>query len=430
MFYGKQNIALRGHRHEKTGNILNQNSDFIENDGNFRALLRFRIESGDSDLNDHLQNSNKNATFISAVTQNDIIQCCGDIIIKKIVENVKKAKYFSILADETTDTSHVEQLSFSIRYVDFDSKTIREDFIKFLKVVDLNGEALGKTISELLEQLGLSLTNLRGQGYDGAANMSGKFKGTQAYISKHKPLATYVHCYSHCLNLVLVKACSVQPVRNTIGIVEEVINFIRDSPKRLEIFKSKNKKHCPNLNSDILLKLCATRWVEHHEAFIRFNQMLPAIVSFLEYMIESSDGQVLTKVNGLYNSILRFDFVLTLQIIINTMNITLPLSRKLQTPTFDISEAQTLIQSALTVLTNQRNENEFKDIFKKSEDLANKFNIEVKISRIANKQRNRLNISSESNTPENYYRVSVYYPYLDALLTEIKYRFEKKIVTF
>ncbi|XP_025194212.1 52 kDa repressor of the inhibitor of the protein kinase-like [Melanaphis sacchari] len=280
-------------------------------------------------------------------------------------------------------------------------KTIREDFIKFLKVVDLSGEALGKTISELLEQSGLSLTNLRGQSYDGAANMSGKFKGTQAYISKHQPLATYVHCYSHCLNLVLVKAYSVQPVRNTIGIVEEVINFIRDSPKRLDIFKSKNKKHCPNLNSDILIKLCAPRWVEHHEAFIRLNLMLPAIISFFEYMIECSDGQVLTKVNGLYNSILRFDFLLTLQIIINTMNITLPLSRELQTSTFDISEAQTLIQSALTVLTNQRNENDLKDIFKKSEDLANRFNIEVKISRIANKQRNRLNISSESNTPEN-----------------------------
>lgn len=133
-------------------------------------------------------------------------------------------------------------MSISIRYVDFDSKAIREDFVKFLKVIDLSGEALGKTITEVIEHIGLSLTNLRGQGYDGAANMSGKFKGTQAYILKYQPLATYIHCYSHCLNLVLVKACSVQPVRNTIGIVKEVTNFIRDSPKRIEIFKSKNKK--------------------------------------------------------------------------------------------------------------------------------------------------------------------------------------------
>ncbi|KAE9543274.1 hypothetical protein AGLY_003185 [Aphis glycines] len=332
-----------------------------------------------------------------------------DILGQQIIK--KKATYFSILADETTDTSHVEQLSINIRYVESDSKTIREDFVKFLKVIDLSGEALGKTITELIKQIGLSLMNLRGQGYDGAANMSGKFKGTQAYILKQQLLTTYVHWYSHCLNLVLVKACSVQPV---------------DSPKIIEIFKNENIKHCPNLNSDMLLKLCTTRCVEHHEAFIRFNEMLPDIVSFLEYLIENSDRQILTKINGLYNSILKFDFLLTLQIIIDTMSCTLPLSRKLQSPTFDISEAQSLILSALTVLINQRNENDLKDIFKKSEDMANKFNIEVNISRIANKQRNRLNISSESNTPESYYRISVYYPYLDSLLSEIKYRFETK----
>jgi hypothetical protein len=33
--------------------------------------------------------------------------------------------------------------------------------------------------------------------------------------------------------------------------------------------------------------------------------MLPAILSFLEYMIESSDGQVLTETDGLYNSIVN-----------------------------------------------------------------------------------------------------------------------------
>lgn len=53
-------------------------------------------------------------------------------------------------------------------------------------------------------------------------------------------------------------------MRNTIRIVEEVTNFIRHSPKRLEMFNSKLKKHCPTLNSNILLKLCTIRWVEHH----------------------------------------------------------------------------------------------------------------------------------------------------------------------
>lgn len=95
------------------------------------------------------------------------------------------------------------------------------------------------------------------------------------------------------------------------------------------------------------------------------------------------------------------------------MNCTLPLSRKLQSLTFDISEAQNLIISALTALENQLIESSFIDIFKKVKDFANKFKIVVKIPRIANKQHYRFNISSESNIPESYYRVFVYNPCLD-----------------
>lgn len=47
---GRQEISLRGHR--DSGPILSEVSN--HNDGNFRALLRFRVDSGDNTLNDHL----------------------------------------------------------------------------------------------------------------------------------------------------------------------------------------------------------------------------------------------------------------------------------------------------------------------------------------------------------------------------------------
>jgi len=53
-------------------------------------------------------------------------------------------------------------------------------------------------------------------------------------------------------------------------------------------------------------------------------------------------------------------------------------------------------------LKNQRNENDFRDIFKKAKKFANKFNINVKIPRIANKQCNRTNIPTQSNSSESY----------------------------
>ncbi|XP_025406422.1 uncharacterized protein LOC112680531 isoform X1 [Sipha flava] len=44
-------------------------------------------------------------------------------------------------------------------------------------------------------------------GYDGGANMSGKYRGVQARILNLQPKAIYTHCASHRLNLTLIKAC-------------------------------------------------------------------------------------------------------------------------------------------------------------------------------------------------------------------------------
>jgi len=53
LFCGRQGIALRGHRENKPliSSELEVSTD--ENDGNFRQLLRFRVDSGDKDLEDH-----------------------------------------------------------------------------------------------------------------------------------------------------------------------------------------------------------------------------------------------------------------------------------------------------------------------------------------------------------------------------------------
>ena len=69
------------------------------------------------------------------------------------------------------------------------------------------GENLAKVIMDVLLRLNLSITGLRGQAYDGAANMAGIYSGAQA-IKKHQPLAPYVHCGAHCVNLTTQHACT------------------------------------------------------------------------------------------------------------------------------------------------------------------------------------------------------------------------------
>jgi len=87
-----------------------------ENDGNFRSLLRFSANSSDVALKTHLETCSKNASYTSSMIANEIISMCGDIILKKIVNKINDAKCFSILVDEVSDISGIEQFSLCARY--------------------------------------------------------------------------------------------------------------------------------------------------------------------------------------------------------------------------------------------------------------------------------------------------------------------------
>lgn len=108
---------------------INESDSLVANDGNFRVLLRFRIESGDTILENHLKMSGKNATYISKTSANELIQCCGKEVLDIILKRIKLAKFYCVIFDETTDVSHTSQHSLSIRYIE---NIVREDFVGFV----------------------------------------------------------------------------------------------------------------------------------------------------------------------------------------------------------------------------------------------------------------------------------------------------------
>ncbi|CAF1397023.1 unnamed protein product [Rotaria magnacalcarata] len=192
IFCGKQNIALRGHRDD--GNKIEENGIFSANDGNFRALLQYRIQSSDEVLRQHLEKCNKNASYISKTIQNQIISIIGELILKQIIEEVKQAHFYTVLLDETSkpnskksiffcdacfhvlllilaDISNVEQASLCIRYIL--NEQIHEKFLMFIPVSDRSGACLANLIINTVLVLGLDLSFCVGQGYDGCSAMSG-----------------------------------------------------------------------------------------------------------------------------------------------------------------------------------------------------------------------------------------------------------------
>ena len=59
--------------------------------------------------------------------------------------------------------------------------------------------SLKATIDGLFSRHGLSMSRLRGQGYDGVSNMQGEFNGLKTLILKENECAFYVHWFAHQL---------------------------------------------------------------------------------------------------------------------------------------------------------------------------------------------------------------------------------------
>ncbi|KAM7283773.1 uncharacterized protein ISCGN_000878, partial [Ixodes scapularis] len=111
---GRQDLALRGDK--DSGRLTLEKS--VKNDGNFRALLRYRANGGDCTLAEHIRTAGNNALYTSPTIQNEIISIIGNLIQDKIVEAVHKAEFFAVLANETSDVSQTEQFSLCARYVE------------------------------------------------------------------------------------------------------------------------------------------------------------------------------------------------------------------------------------------------------------------------------------------------------------------------
>ena len=303
---GRQNIPLRGHRDsimdiERTPNAQH---------GNFWALLQFRIAAGDVVLRDHVAHSSKNVTYTSSRIQNQILDILGSSIVRVIVQRVRDATFYTVIADEVTDCSNKEQLSLVLRYVSQEDNLIREDFIGFIECdCGITGRALAEKILSFLSTLGLDPTNLRGQAYDGAGNMSGRVNGTAAV---QYPLALYLHRTSHSLNLAVVKSLDETSVRNMIGIVNRVSIFFSAHPKR----QRKLEEAIDRTQSESAVKklkdLCRTRWVERIDALNRFKSLHSSIVSCFETIsVEGSSSWTpdsLTDASTLLLAISTTDF--------------------------------------------------------------------------------------------------------------------------
>ncbi|WVZ76689.1 hypothetical protein U9M48_024642 [Paspalum notatum var. saurae] len=96
-------------------------------------------------------------------------EACAKQTTKTILDDIGD-KNFSILMDESRDASIKEQMAVVLRYVNNKGHVI-ERFLGVEHVPDTTSAVLKAALDAMLLGHGLSIHNVRGQGYDGASNM-------------------------------------------------------------------------------------------------------------------------------------------------------------------------------------------------------------------------------------------------------------------
>lgn len=414
----RQGIAVRGHREDD--NSLNK--------GNFLELLELRAKDN-TIIQQYFIEKEKSFRYVNPSYLNMFIEYMGKDVLQSIISDIQDSKFFSIIVDETQDLARHEQVAICIRYV---SKlfTTHEVFLGFYRTDKTDGETLANLIKQFLQKNNLSIQNIRGQCYDGAASMRGSYKGVQSRIRSENKFAIYVHCYAHILNLCLVDLSKQSSfVRNTFGTLQTLYSFMGTSSKRNSVFEKILSTSSINLSQQTKLKsLSDTRWSCRIEAIKSVVNTLPVIVQTLQ-TISDNDVNYGSEANNLLNCILHFEFIFCLFLLKSVFEQTNILSKYLQSPSINYAVVKEMSVKTYDSLQDLRSDESFNKCWELSQNLVkNNGFLPPKFPRnrkISHKKLGGGHVFPEFHDEKSYYRISIYFPVLDIVMKEINDRFNE-----
>ncbi|KDO46574.1 hypothetical protein CISIN_1g046422mg, partial [Citrus sinensis] len=309
----KHACAFRGH--DESVNSLNRE--------NFMELIKL-LATMNEEINEVvLENASKNAQYIAPKIQNELL----NILANKVQHKIR-----------ALDESHKKKMAIILRYVDCDG-FIRERFFEVVNVDDIKASTLKNEICNVLARYNLLVENLRGQGHDGASNMSREWNGLQFLFLNDCPFVYYVHCFTHRLQLVLVAVSKK---------LSSIVNFVNDSFKRYSKLKAAKEKEIIGLIASKELETSTsanqvqtlqrpgdTRWSLYFTSVSRLIKMFSTTPEVLRKMFDDgSSPDLCGEAKGAYREMKSFEFVFILLSLDRALGISNILCQPLQNKIF------------------------------------------------------------------------------------------------
>ncbi|KAH7691788.1 Ribonuclease H-like protein [Dioscorea alata] len=253
----------------------------------------------------------ESSSFTNRGNFKELVRACAEETTRVIIDEIGD-NHFSILLDESLDKSIKEQMTVIVRFIDVEH------------VVDTSAFSLKIALDGLFARCGLSISRLRGQGYDGASNMRGQFNGLKTLILNENPFAFYVHCFAHQWQLVVFSvARSILAISDFFSYVTMIVNIVGASYKR----RDEEAQH----QETNLARPGDTRWGSYYTTLIGLFTIWESLLEVLENVC--NDGNVAEQrgmASGLIQRMESFEFIFILHLMIKVLGLTNDLSNVLQ----------------------------------------------------------------------------------------------------
>jgi hypothetical protein len=159
-------------------------------------------------------------------------------------------------------------------------------------------------------------------------------------------------------------------VRNCIGTTSSVIAFFRSSVKRTDRLKQIVSEQLPDVTSSTLIALCQTRWIEKHDAVLRFVDLYKPIITCLETLTMDCNTETSSTALQSLHALTQSEFVVAICVLKSVFSLTLPLSKNLQKVDCNLAEANCNVQHILDIVKQRRSSDEdFAVIFAFAENM-------------------------------------------------------------
>ncbi|KAH7663595.1 Ribonuclease H-like protein [Dioscorea alata] len=402
----RQSLAFRGH----------DESSSSTNRGNFLEMLNW---------------------YGTEVESKELVRACAEETTRAIIDEIGD-NHFSILLDESRDKSIKEQMAVIVRFVNKQGQVI-ERFLAVEHVVDTSALSLKTALDGLFARCGLSISRLRGQGYDGASNMRGQFNGLKTLILNENPFAFYVHCFAHQLQLVVVSvARSILAISDFFSYVTMIVNIVGASCKRRdallqkhhdkiveklergEIFSGRGQHQEINL-----ARPGDTRWGSHYTTLIRLFTMWESVLEVLENVC--NDGNVAEQrgmASGLIQRMESFEFIFILHLMIKVLGLTNDLSNALQQKDQNIVNAMGLIVTVKELMQDLR-ENGWSTFLEEVKSFCVAMSVSIPNMEDSIPVRGRSRRGGQLVTYYHHYHAEIFIVVIDLLNAEMNNRFSE-----